>query len=458
MKEHLFSPTFKPALSNRLLYLTLLLGLSPWQTTAYANPTIRQYNIPAGPMATVVNQLAETGGIQAIYDTQVTQGRVSKGLRGSYSTEAALQKLLSGTGLNYTLSDGTVNIRARAKSDAKSFLPVANTQEPQSDISKGQMMPKVTVEADTGNPYDDPNWATDPYNPDYNRPNANTGTKTDTPILETPVNIQVVTRKVMDDQQVISLNDTVKNVAGVQPGFSAGNSYNIFTIRGFGTAPADTSQSNSVYREGMLLSGIPQSTSALDRVEIIKGPAAVLYGRMEPGGLINAVPKDALAKPYYSLQQQFGSYDLYRTSADATGPITSNGELLYRVNLENLDSGSFRNGLFNRQLNINPNLTWNVNDKTTVELEFGYQRQRTIYDFGIPALGTRPANIPISRYLGDPSIGESFNRDDYLVDLDLEHRFNDKWKLKWKGGYVHSDTNDLQFDGDTLNEQTGELV
>ncbi|MBK8814223.1 MAG: secretin and TonB N-terminal domain-containing protein [Methylococcaceae bacterium] len=150
--------------------------------------------------------MAEHSDLQVIYDTGLTQGLSTKGFKGSYSTATALQKLLVGTGLVYTLSNGEVTIRAVDKTP-KAFVPVANPPKtenlpPASDTT----LEKVVVEADSSNPYDDPTWATDPKNTDYNRPNATTATKTDTPIMETPVNVQVVPQQVLKDQQIIRLD------------------------------------------------------------------------------------------------------------------------------------------------------------------------------------------------------------------------------------------------------------
>ncbi|HAP38482.1 MAG TPA: hypothetical protein DCQ94_01870, partial [Nitrospira sp.] len=130
---------------------------------------------------------------------------------------------------------------------------------------------------------------------------AATATKTDQPIMETPVSIQVVPRAVMDDQQVISVGDALKNVSGVQPG--GYTFYDNFILRGF-------EANASTYRNGLRHQATTAlETANLDVIEVLKGPASVLYGRAEPGGLVNLATKRPLDVPYYSLQQQFGSYN-----------------------------------------------------------------------------------------------------------------------------------------------------
>jgi len=390
-------------------------------------------SIPAQPLASALGMLRQQTGLHVFYAEDIIKGKTGAAVEGRFSAAQAVARLLAGSGLAHTFTaSDTVAIK-------------------QAETGGDATLPAVTVLGKTV--YD----STDPYNADYTRVSTSTATKTDTPIMQTPANIQVVTRKVMDDQQAITLQDAVKNVAGVQPGFGGGHLNDIFTIRGFGTAPFDVYSSTSVFREGMWLSFVPLSTASLDRIEVLKGPAAVLYGRMEPGGLINAVPKDALKTPCYSLQQQFGSYNLFRTSLDATGPLSAGGDVRYRTNVDYLDNGSFVAGGFNQQLNVAPNLTWDISANTTLELELNYQHQNLITNPALPALGRRPADISISRNLGDGKLGTHLDRDDYVVDLDLEHRFNDDWKINWKGGYVHTEYKEQQTAGYALDENSGDF-
>jgi outer membrane receptor protein involved in Fe transport len=161
----------------------------------------------------------------------------------------------------------------------------------------------------------------------YTVDRASTATKTETPILETPFSVEVVPHQVLDDQQAIRLSEVTRNVSGVQTNFGYGSLYEAFALRGFET--------NVTLRDGERASGgIGRSSVDLanvEDVEVLKGPAAMLYGRLEPGGMINVITKKPLTTPHYSLQQQFGSYNLFRTTLDATGPILQDGSLLYRA-------------------------------------------------------------------------------------------------------------------------------
>ena len=112
-------------------------------------------------------------------------------------------------------------------------------------------------------------------------PIALSSTKTDVPLLDTPVSVQIVTLEVMDDQQAVTVKEALRNVSGVTPNFY--NYYDFIQIRGF-----DNGTSN--YYNGLQLQSISGlETALLDRIEVVKGPASILFGRIDPGGLVNLV-------------------------------------------------------------------------------------------------------------------------------------------------------------------------
>jgi iron complex outermembrane receptor protein len=266
-------------------------------------------------------------------------------------------------------------------------LPAKNTKE----VASVSKTPDTELKAMTvvGEAVQDPN---DPYNKDYKVANASTATKTDTPIFDTPASIQVVSRALMDDQQVISLDSALKNVSGVFKSFSFGGQIENFNIRGFEV-------NRRVFRDGFLNPSFNEyETADLERVEVLKGPAGFLYGRIEPGGMINLVTKRPRAQPYYSLQQQFGSYDLFRTSLDATGTVPKTNEaLLYRLNFSYLSNNSFRDFVGNERKYVAPSFTLKLGDNTQLDFDFYYKDEDIVTDLGIPPIGKRPANLPSSR-------------------------------------------------------------
>ncbi|MGZ8955771.1 MAG: TonB-dependent siderophore receptor, partial [Methylovulum sp.] len=382
---------------------------------AQAAPPAQYYAIPGGSLATALNRLAEAGNLQLVYDTNIANGLKTSGLNGNYTTDRALRQLLNNSGLSYRIADnGTVVIEKSG--NPTSALP------PQSDAGS---LPVVNV---VGLQNVDAN---SPYNTDYHRTDASTATKTDTPIMETPFAVTVVPQQVLKDQRFIRVEDGLKNVAGVQPGFTNGGDSDTFQMRGF--------QNDNLYRDGFLLPSalgggtLKRQTANLERIEVLKGPGSILYGRNQPGGVINLVTKRPQATPYHSVEQQFGSYDFYRTLVDSTGAITSDDELLYRVNLSYENADSFRDFVKTDTVFLAPSFTWNVTDQTQANLDIEYQHFDNTNDSGIPPLGSRPAPVPINRQTGDPFNNKTVGDRTY-VGANWSHEFNDDWKLNHRFG------------------------
>ncbi|WP_299486210.1 TonB-dependent receptor plug domain-containing protein, partial [Acaryochloris sp. IP29b_bin.137] len=171
----------------------------------------------------------------------------------------------------------------------------------------------------------------------YAPPNASIGTRTDSPIRDVPQSIQVIPKQIIEDQQAIGVEEVVENVGGVTfLGNNDGRGLN-FSIRGFDNVP--------VLQNGFRLFGdnsVEPEIANLERVEVLKGPASVLFGQSEPGGLINLVRKKPLSEPFYKLQIQGGNRGFVSPSVDLSGPLDKDGNLLYRLNALYRREDSFR--------------------------------------------------------------------------------------------------------------------
>ncbi|MGH8614042.1 MAG: TonB-dependent siderophore receptor [Gammaproteobacteria bacterium] len=326
------------AIRNTGLGLMLWLGAA----IAIAQDARMDFNIPPQPLPGALNQLGRQAELQMLYDGPTAEGKTSSGLVGSYTRYEALEKLLAGTGLTYTITgDNTVAVT------------VADNQpsSPQQSTKKSKDTPTELEEmVVTASPRDETS---------YTVPNASTATKTDTPIFDTPVSIQVVPYSVIQDQKGYRLEDAVKNVSGVRANIVSGYA-DIFRIRGFGSP---------VLRNGLgSLDNTSVDTVTAERIEVLKGPASILYGRIEPGGLINLVTKKPLEAAYYSAEQQFGSYDFYRTQWDATGPVNQDASFLYRFTGAYQNSGSFRDFHDLERVVVYPSLTWRPTNATEATL------------------------------------------------------------------------------------------
>ncbi|NJA07427.1 TonB-dependent receptor [Methylococcaceae bacterium WWC4] len=358
----------------------------------------KSYHIGGGSLGQALSQFARDAGILFTGESKLTDGKTSKGLDGEYTVEEGFRKLLAGSGLTYIITD-----------DNAVAIKVA-----ESGSDAGSTLPAVTVLGKAV--YD----SADPYSPDYNRSVASTATKTDTPIMETPMSIQVVSRQVMQDQQAYRMQDALKNVSGVQQRFIGGG-FDSFVVRGF---ELDTFQ----YRNGVRIPSLNFDMANVKQIEVLKGPASTIYGRTEPGGMINAVTKRPLADSHYSLEQRFGSYDYYRTQAYATGAVTDDKSVLYGLDLSYLNSDSFREHSFNDRVFVAPSLTWRPTDRTELNLTVEYLNEDRVYDSGLPATSAGILPLPITRQFDNPGLND--NHENILVDFNWSHQFNNDWKIQ----------------------------
>lgn len=259
----------------------------------------------------------------------------------------------------------------------------------------------------------------------YFVPNASSATRTNTPILETPRSIQVVPRQVLEDQQVTELDEALRNVSGVINNGTDTATNVRFSIRGFNNAP--------VLQDGFRQFGtnaVAPDVAIIERIEVLRGPASILYGQIQPGGVINVVTKQPLREPFYQAQLQAGSFGLIRPQIDLSGPLTSDGRLLYRLNALYERKDGFRDfdrDLVNRFL-IAPIISWAISDRTQLTLELQVSEQEGQSDQGTLAFGNGVIDTPRERIFGEP---DDFIRRNLLnVGYTLEHQFSDNWTLR----------------------------
>ena len=253
----------------------------------------------------------------------------------------------------------------------------------------------------------------------YRVPDASTATRTNTPIRDIPQSIQVVPRQVIEDQQVTRISDAARNVSSVNIRAGFGGANDDYNIRGF--------DSFERLRNGFFAPAGDVNPNDIERVEVLKGPASVLYGQFEPGGVINFVTKQPLEEPYYSGEFTIGNYDFYKPSFDISGPLTSDRDLFYRLNVAYENSGSFIDFVDREVLQISPIVSYKIGDSTDISFAYEYlNHDGTWYD-GLP-IDPIAFDLPRSRFTGEPD--DSFNRESQYFNLALEHRFSDNWKLR----------------------------
>lgn len=255
----------------------------------------------------------------------------------------------------------------------------------------------------------------------YDNKETFSATKTASLIKDVPASINFVTKELMLDQVAFTVNDVVKNVAGVnQYSF-----YNDISIRGFRVQ----GQGNS----GTLLNGMrtftsfwkPQLIPHIERVEVIKGPASALFGNASPGGSINRVTKKPLEESRKSISTTVGSFNTIRTLADFTGTMTEDKKLLYRLNLGFENSDGFRDLQFSRNLVIAPSFAFLPTNNTSLNFDIVYQDSKGRLDRGQAAFGNRDLyTTPITTSLS--AANDYLNEVSINSTVSLRHNFSDR--------------------------------
>jgi iron complex outermembrane recepter protein len=248
----------------------------------------------------------------------------------------------------------------------------------------------------------------------YVVPNSSVGTRTNTPLQDVLQSIQVIPRQVIEDQNVNTLDEVLRNVNG---GGSRGFDRGIFTD--------GATRANNNFRSVPNLGNVEQ-------VEVLDGPASVLYGRGGPGGVVNLTTKLPLRDPFYEIAGTIGNYDDYRGNIDLTGPLDERKLALYRLNINYENIGSFIDFVNTKKFTIFPTLSFQVSENTTLILEGSYERQSRKEAVGLPLIGTLDDNplgeVSRSRFLGEPeSKSESTTIN---IGYRLEHKFSEDWALR----------------------------
>ena len=280
---------------------------------------------------------------------------------------------------------------------------------------------------------------------------ATTATRTDTPLRDIPQSIQVVPRQVIEDQGVTRIGDALRNVSGVTPQRDRSNASDRFSIRGF--------DSSRILRNGFrtgvgLGDAIGLSSNIVERGEVLKGPAPVLYGQVEPGGGVNYVTERPLDEPRYDFRLNVDSFGLVEPSIDLTGPLTEDRRLTYRLNASYQNSDSFRDFVDQEIVSIAPVISYDFSDDTNLTFEYEYFEQNQTYDDGLP-IDPVVFDLPRGRFLGEPD--DFFNVTNHRFNLALDHQFNESIRLR-SGFFAELfNADELTFRLDEFDPETNEI-
>jgi iron complex outermembrane receptor protein len=274
---------------------------------------------------------------------------------------------------------------------------------------------------------------------------SGTGTKTDTPLLETPQSISIVTKDQIAAQGAQSIVEALRYTPGVTlDTFGATTFFDSAKLRGF-EAPR--------YLDGLRLPIDPGTQFAypriepygLERLEVLRGPSASLYGQTDPGGLINMVSKRPTATPQHEIVGTFGSFDRFQGAFDSSGPIDKNGEFLYRlVGLARSTDGQ-QDFVHENRLFIAPSLTWRPTTDTSFTILTQYQNidnkgWQQYVPGGASLLPNPLGHIPYSRYIGEPG-ADGYKLEQWSAGYALEHRFDNNLQFRSNFRYYEVSNN-----------------
>ncbi|QDU99062.1 TonB-dependent siderophore receptor [Lignipirellula cremea] len=261
----------------------------------------------------------------------------------------------------------------------------------------------------------------------YRAESSTTGSIINIPDADLPATVNVITRDLLDDQNVLRFDDVIRNAGGVTKAADGLFPDRIF-LRGLEVG------SRNFRKDGFLdPTFVPRDFQNVERVEILKGPASVLYGAGDPAGLVNIITKKPVQDRFAHFGFTFGSYDQARYTLDANGYGSQSGNVLYRLNIAQEDVNSFvdYDGLSRTQ--ISPVVTWLINEDTSLTWSGEWHRHNTIGFQGTPAINGDPLFLPPGRYIGEPA-NDFLQTEEFRQSLVLQHQINDEWSFS-VGGY-----------------------
>lgn len=424
------------------LYAGVSLAIGLAAVPALAQPAA--YSVPAGSLDGALARFGATSGIQVLYDSATTGRLKSPGVSGAQSPDAALTALLAGTGLVY---------RFTGPKSVTILDPAGNAAT--GSLAGGTALQAIVVEGEEAGwgPVDG-----------YVAKNSLTGTKTDTPLMETSQAVSVVSAGQIEAQNASSIGATLRYTAGVvgETTGAGDTRYGGLVIRGFDMT------GEAFYRDGLKLPGTSYGDfQTLDpygaeRVEVLKGPTSVLYGQNGPGGIVNYVSKRPTETALREISVELGNFGKYETQFDFSGPFSEGSDWSYRLTGVGRMAESQVDFVDDDRFFIAPALTYSPDEDTTLTILGSYQRDRAGWGLQfMPASGTVFDNdgrrIPTDRFLGEKDF-DYYNTDQASLGYLFEHRVSDELTVRQNVRYSHlSNDQKIVYGGGYLNEATGEL-
>ncbi|QHC99678.1 TonB-dependent siderophore receptor [Pseudomonas sp. S04] len=377
----------------------LVVALSALNMAQAAQPSEQhsaqfRFDIAAKPLPQALSDFSRVTGISVVYTDEAPYGVTAPAISGQMSAEQAMQRLLSGSAMTFRQTDGHTLVLEPVPSAGVLNLGATTITSVQ-DASLSYQPPATTSIA-----------------------------RSSATLQEIPQTINVVAAQVLRDQAPRNLDDALANVSGITQGNTLGSTQDSVMTRGFGD-----NRNGSIMRDGMPIVQGRGLNASVDRVEVLKGPASLLYGIQDPGGVVNMVSKKPQMQAYNALTARGSSYGDGKNgsggSLDSTGALGESG-LAYRLVLDHEDEDYWRNFGTHRESLVAPSLAW-YGDSTTLQFAYEHREFLSPFDRGtaIDPLTNHPLDIPAQRRLDEP-FNNMQGRSD-LYHFEADHELNDNW-------------------------------
>ncbi|HEY7058644.1 MAG TPA: TonB-dependent siderophore receptor [Vicinamibacterales bacterium] len=345
--------------------------------------TTYRFDIPAGALDTALAAFEAATGLKLRQPPFSDLHRLtSPGVSGVLTAPDALARLLTGTGLTF-------------RSVAPDAVELTVAVAPEAVDVTGKFIPY--------------------------RPTASAGaTKTETPLRDIPQTVNVVPESLLIDQHAQSVGDAMRNVPGVSVAQGEGNRDQV-VVRGISSS------------SDFFVNGIRDDQERfrdlynVARVEVVQGPAAVLFGRGGGGGIVNLVTRGPDRGAPSDVGLEFGAYDHKRATAQVGRAFGDSGS--FRVSAMGEDSGGFRDAYFLDRYGVNPVAGFSVGGATTMMVGYEHLRDHRLADRGIPSQSGRPVDVPVSQFFGSPDQNDARSGVDSGT-FTIEHRFGNRLTLR----------------------------
>lgn len=430
MKSRAKSGSVKQWLSVSALSFSALAALPmsmALAAEAVSNQAQQQFNfaLAAKPLPQALSDFSRVTGQSVVYTDEAPFGLNAPAVNGQMSAEQALQRLLGNSGLSFRRTDSHTLALEPAPTEGALNLDATTITS-----TRGESL-------------------------SYQPPETSSVMRSSASLQEIPQTVNIIPAQVIRDQAPRNLDDALANVSGITQGNTLGSTQDSVMTRGFGD-----NRNGSIMRDGLPLVQGRGMNASVDRVEVLKGPASLLYGIQDPGGVVNLVSKKPELTQYNAVTVRGSSYGDGKNGSggafDSTGALGDSG-FAYRMIVDHEDEDYWRNFGTHRETLIAPSLAW-YGERTKLLFAYEHREFLTPFDRGtlIDPRTNHPLDISRKERLDEP-FNDMEGRSD-LYHFEADHELNDDWKAHFGYSWNRETYDASQVRVTAINTRNGTLT